>query len=81
MRLEILADLGFPLRPTQRVDHLTRAEQQMVEIAKAFRSELSVLILDEPTASLTERETEQLFGAHRPGEGPMAWASSTSPIA
>ena len=33
----------------------------MVEIAKAFRSELSVLILDEPTASLTERETEQLF--------------------
>ncbi len=41
--------------------HLTRAEQQMVEIAKAFRSELSVLILDEPTASLTERETAQLF--------------------
>ena len=33
----------------------------MVEIAKAFRTELSVLILDEPTASLTERETEQLF--------------------
>ena len=33
----------------------------MVEIAKAFRSELSVLILDEPTASLTERETDQLF--------------------
>jgi ribose transport system ATP-binding protein len=33
----------------------------MVEIANAFRSELSVLILDEPTASLTNRETEQLF--------------------
>ena len=33
----------------------------MVEIAKAFRSELSVLILDEPTASLTQHETEQLF--------------------
>ena len=33
----------------------------MVEIAKAFRSELSVLILDEPTASLTERETRRLF--------------------
>ncbi|MEO8668628.1 MAG: sugar ABC transporter ATP-binding protein, partial [Bauldia sp.] len=50
-----------PLRAGQRIQHLTRAEQQMVEIAKAFRSELSVLILDEPTASLTDRETEQLF--------------------
>jgi ribose transport system ATP-binding protein len=58
---EILKRLGFPLRPTERVAFLSRAEQQMVEIAKAFRSELSVLILDEPTASLTERETEQLF--------------------
>ena len=37
------------------------SDLQMVEIAKAFRSELSVLILDEPTASLTDRETEQLF--------------------
>src|SRR6185295_8925796 len=58
---EIIARLGFPLRAGQRIQHLTRAEQQMVEIAKAFRSELSVLILDEPTASLTNRETEQLF--------------------
>ncbi len=57
----ILARFGFPLRPGQQVGFLSRAEQQMVEIAKAFRSELSVLILDEPTASLTERETEQLF--------------------
>jgi ribose transport system ATP-binding protein len=58
---EIIARLGFPLRPNARVQDLSRAEQQMVEITKAFRSELSVLILDEPTASLTERETEQLF--------------------
>lgn len=58
---EILDRLGFPLRPDQLVSRLSRAEQQMVEIAKAFRSDLSVLILDEPTASLTERETDQLF--------------------
>jgi len=58
---EILEDLGFPLRPTQRVMYLSRAEQQMVEIAKAFRGDLSVLILDEPTSSLTERETNRLF--------------------
>src|SRR5579863_6260868 len=58
---EIIARLGFPLSPRRRVERLSRAEQQMVEIAKAFRSELSVLILDEPTASLTERETDRLF--------------------
>ncbi|MBI3516951.1 MAG: sugar ABC transporter ATP-binding protein [Proteobacteria bacterium] len=58
---EMLDRLGFPLKPTARVAQLSRAEQQMVEIAKAFRSDLSVLILDEPTASLTERETERLF--------------------
>ncbi len=58
---EILGELGFRIDPAARVDQLTRAEQQMVEIAKAFRSDLSVLILDEPTASLTNHETDQLF--------------------
>src|SRR5215472_9859305 len=57
----IIDQLDFPLRPQQRVQYLSRAEQQMVEIAKAFRAAPSVLILDEPTASLTERETERLF--------------------
>lgn len=70
---EILDRLGFPLKPGVRVAYLSRAEQQMVEIAKAFRSDLSVLILDEPTASLTERETERLFAlieqARREGVG------------
>ncbi len=70
---EIIERLGFPLKPRMRVAYLSRAEQQMVEIAKAFRAELSVLILDEPTASLTERETERLFGliqqAKRQGVG------------
>ena len=58
---EVLDRLDFPLNPGRRVAYLSRAEQQMVEIAKAFRAELSVLILDEPTASLTERETQRLF--------------------
>ncbi len=62
---EILDRLGFPIRPTQCVAYLSRAEQQMVEIAKAFRSELSILILDEPTSSLTERETDRLFALIR----------------
>ena len=57
----ILTELAFDLRPDRKVMHMSRAEQQMVEIAKAFRSDLSVLILDEPTASLTDHETDQLF--------------------
>ena len=57
----ILGELAFDLDPARTVLHLSRAEQQMVEIAKAFRSDLSVLILDEPTASLTDHETDQLF--------------------
>ncbi|PWT74608.1 MAG: sugar ABC transporter ATP-binding protein [Proteobacteria bacterium] len=57
----ILSRLGFALDPSETVQHLTRAQRQMVEIAKAFRTQPSVLIFDEPTASLTEKETEQLF--------------------
>ena len=59
--VEILGKLNFPLSPTARVAYLSRAEQQMVEIAKAFRGRPSILVFDEPTASLTERETERLF--------------------
>ena len=58
---ELLDRLGFGLRVGARVDSLSRAERQMVEIAKAFRAEPSVLILDEPTASLTDSEAESLF--------------------
>src|SRR5258706_14438199 len=60
-----LSRLGFALDPAATVQHLTRAQRQMVEIAKAFRTQPSVLILDEPTASLSERETEQLFALIR----------------
>ncbi len=62
---ELLQRLDFHVDPDAVVAILSRAEQQMVEIAKAFRGELSVLILDEPTASLTEKETEQLFSLLR----------------
>jgi ribose transport system ATP-binding protein len=56
-----LQDLGFHLDLSARVGDLNRAERQMTEIAKAFQNDISVLILDEPTASLTDREVEQLF--------------------
>jgi ribose transport system ATP-binding protein len=45
-----------------RVDRLSRSGQQLVEIAKALMGEPKILILDEPTTSLTEQETELLFG-------------------
>jgi len=57
----LFADLEFDIAPGRRVATLSRAEQQMVEIAKALHSDVSVLILDEPTASLTDREVDHLF--------------------
>ncbi len=57
----LIAELGFGLEPEDRVDTLSRAHQQMIEIAKALLGDVRLLILDEPTASLTERETGRLF--------------------
>lgn len=57
----VLSEIGFDMDPARRISDLSRAEQQMVEIAKSLRSHAQVLILDEPTASLTDRETQQLF--------------------
>lgn len=58
----ILGELGFDIDPRAKISHLSRAQQQMVEIAKALLIDLRVLILDEPTASLTDQEAEKLFG-------------------
>lgn len=58
---QLLDDLEFDLDPDGIVATLSRAQQQMVEIAKGLRGKLSVLILDEPTASLTDKETRRLF--------------------
>jgi ribose transport system ATP-binding protein len=57
----LIQDLGFDLDPDRAVGTLSRAHQQMVEIAKALLAEPRILILDEPTASLTEREAARLF--------------------
>jgi ribose transport system ATP-binding protein len=57
----IVRELNFDLRPDYKVAQLSRAHQQMVEIAKAFLTEVRLLILDEPTASLTDAEAAKLF--------------------
>jgi rhamnose transport system ATP-binding protein len=57
----LLARVGASIAPDRLVDTLSMPEQQMVEIAKAIGAEPRILIMDEPTASLTEREAAQLF--------------------
>lgn len=57
----LFAELEFSIDPRRRVSTLSRAEQQMVEIAKALHGDVGILILDEPTASLTDREVDHLF--------------------
>ncbi len=59
----LLDELGFDIDLQLQVSNLTRAQKQMVEIAKALRTSPKVLILDEPTASLTDGEAERLFQA------------------
>ncbi|CDX32166.1 putative ABC transporter, ATP binding protein [Mesorhizobium plurifarium] len=57
----VFTELGFDIDINRRVSDLSRAQQQMVEIGKALLARARVLILDEPTASLTEKETRKLF--------------------
>ncbi|WP_342743656.1 sugar ABC transporter ATP-binding protein [Halobacillus massiliensis] len=58
---EVLASMGSDLKPESLVSTLSVAQQQMVEIARALSCKAEVLIMDEPTASLTDREIDRLF--------------------
>ena len=58
---ELLERAGANIDPETPVRALSMPEQQLVEIAKALGTSASVLILDEPTATLTDREVERLF--------------------
>jgi len=58
---KLLKELDLNLDPNAIVGELTIAKQQMVEIAKAVSYRGSVIIMDEPTSSLTPAETESLF--------------------
>lgn len=62
---ELFAKLNMNINPEEKVSNLTVGKQQMVEIAKAVSHNLKVLILDEPSAALTEREIEDLFAIMR----------------
>lgn len=59
---KLLADLNLPINPRTQVGNLGIGQQQLVEIAKALSQDAKILVLDEPTAALTEAEVETLFG-------------------
>ncbi len=59
------AELGFAIDPRKRVDALSVAEQQRVEILKVLLAGARILILDEPTAVLTDQEAERLLSTVR----------------
>ncbi|WP_337882637.1 sugar ABC transporter ATP-binding protein [Chromobacterium haemolyticum] len=61
----LLQRLDFDLDPRCPMSQLSLAQTQLVEIAKAFNRDSDILIMDEPTSSLGERETEALFAAVR----------------
>lgn len=58
---DLLGRIGASIDPDRTVDTLSMPEQQIVEIAKATGAEARIVIMDEPTASLTDREVERLF--------------------
>jgi len=57
----ILGQLGISFGASQLVATLSLGERQMVEIARALTTNAKIIVMDEPTTSLTSRETERLF--------------------
>ncbi|MCC6779730.1 MAG: sugar ABC transporter ATP-binding protein, partial [Hyphomicrobiales bacterium] len=57
----VLASIGSDIDPDRMVHELGVAHQQVVEIAKALSQNARILVMDEPTSALSDRETERLF--------------------
>lgn len=62
---ELLKNLNINLNPKTKMGKLRVADQQLVEIAKAVSQNARILIMDEPTSSITDREVENLYGIIR----------------
>lgn len=58
---EMIASLGVKIKADTLVENLTIAQQQMVEIVKAVSFNGNIIVMDEPTSSLSNEEVEQLF--------------------
>ncbi len=62
---DLLQRLGCEVDPDTPVSQLSVAEQQLVEIARALKTNARLLVMDEPTAALSDHEIEALFGVIR----------------
>ena len=58
---EIFKSLNLDIDPKEKIGNLPISERQMVEIAKAVSANSKIIVLDEPTSSLTEKEVDHLF--------------------
>ena len=58
----LIAECGLHVSPTEILRHLTVAQCQLIEIIKAISVNARVIVMDEPTAAITDREVELLFG-------------------
>ena len=59
---KLIQDSGLHVSPTETLRHLTVAQCQLIEIIKAISVNAKVIVMDEPTAAITDREVELLFG-------------------
>ncbi|MGI6118771.1 MAG: sugar ABC transporter ATP-binding protein [Bilifractor sp.] len=59
--VEVLKEIGLDVQPEELIRNLGVGQQQLVEIAKAISRNVKLLLLDEPTAALTDTEVEALF--------------------
>ncbi|MGA2481131.1 MAG: sugar ABC transporter ATP-binding protein, partial [Spirochaetia bacterium] len=62
---QLLGELGVEIRPDEKIEKLSTAQKQMVEICKAVAMDARLLIMDEPTTVLTRPEIDILFGLMR----------------
>lgn len=59
--LQLLKDEHLPYKPTDKLKMLTTSDIQMLEIMKAISNDASIIVMDEPTSSITQKEVELLF--------------------
>jgi inositol transport system ATP-binding protein len=62
---ELLEEIGMQYNPKERVETLSVADKQMVEIARAISYRADLLVMDEPTSALSEKEVDELFALVR----------------